>query len=292
MGIGAVGFGLLIDSIGYPAGFALTAAVLTTVLVTAWRARRAATSTAHGMNDKENQMGRVLLSMSVSLDGFAAGPDVTVEHPMGRGGERLHEWLFHDGADRAVAADGVSPVGVDTEQAQELSTTTGAVVIGKRTFGIGVGLWQDTPFPVPSFVITHEPHEQMAMKSAAFTFVTGGIEDALRQAQHAAGDKNVLIMGGASIAQQFVQSRLVDEIRLQLVPVLLGAGTRLFDHLATDHIELERTMVMESPRVTHLRFQVMSTRTPQSPSSLISTARPSKTAPTIATRARIVPTPR
>jgi dihydrofolate reductase len=219
------------------------------------------------MNDQENQMGRVLLNMSVSLDGFTAGPDVTVKQPMGRGGERLHEWLFQDDVDRAVAADGVSPAGVDAEQAQELSTTTGAVIIGKRTFDVGVGLWQDTPFPVPTFVITHEPREQMAMKSAPFAFVTDGIEDALRQAQRAAGDRNVLIMGGAGIAQQLVRNRLVDEIRLQLVPVLLGAGTRLFDHPATDHIELKRTMVMESPHVTHLRFQVMGARTPGSVSS-------------------------
>lgn len=205
-------------------------------------------------------MGHVLLNMSISLDGFAAGPDVGVEHPMGRGGERLHEWLFRDGADRAVAADGVSPAGIDAEQAKELSTMTGAVVIGKRTFDVGVGLWQDTPFPVPTFVITHEPHEHMTMRSAAFTFVTEGIEHALRQAQHAAGDRNVLIMGGAAIAQQFVRARLVDEIRLQLVPVLLGAGTRLFDQGAADHIELERTMVVESPHVTHLRFELTGAR--------------------------------
>lgn len=188
-----------------------------------------------------HQMGRVLLSMSVSLDGFAAGPDITAEHPMGRGGERLHEWLFQDVAD---------------EQAQELAATIGAVVIGKRTFDIGVGLWQDTPFPVPTFVITHEPREPLAMNSAAFTFVTEGVEEALRLARQAAGDRDVLVMGGPSIAQQVVRDRLVDELRLQLVPVLLGVGSRLFDHLTTDHIELERTMVVESPHVTHLRYQL------------------------------------
>jgi len=202
-------------------------------------------------------MGRILLSMSVSLDGFAAGPDVTAEQPMGKGGERLHEWLFHDDADRAVAADGVAPVGVDAEQARERYATTGAVVVGKRTFDIGVGLWQDTPFPVPCFVITHESREQLTMKSATFTFVTDGIESALRHAQQAAGDRNVLIMGGPTTVQQFVRTRLVDEIHVQLVPVLLGAGTRLFDHLGTDHIELERTAVIESPHVTHLCFHVV-----------------------------------
>lgn len=195
-------------------------------------------------------MGHTLLSMSISLDGFAAGPDVTVEQPMGEGGERLHEWLFHGDA------DDVSPARVDAEQARELFATTGAVVIGKRTFDVGVGLWQDTPYPVPCFVLTHEPREELVMKSASFTFVTGGVESALRLARQAAGNRNVLIMGGPMTARQFVQARLVDEIRLQLVPVLLGAGTRLFDHLTTGHIELVTTAVMTSPHVTHLRCQV------------------------------------
>lgn len=207
-------------------------------------------------------MGRVVLSMSVSLDGFAAGPDVTAEQPMGRGGERLHEWLFHDGGDRAVAADGVIPAGVDAEQVRERHATTGAVVIGKRTFDVGVGLWRDTPFPVPCFVITHQPREPLIMKSDRFTFVTDGLQSALRQARDSAGDRSVLIMGGPSTGRQFVRAGLVDEIHLQLVPVLLGAGTRLFDHpgtddSGTDHVELERTAVIESPHVTHLRFRLV-----------------------------------
>ena len=207
-------------------------------------------------------MGHTLLNMSVSLDGFAAGPDISVEQPMGKGGERLHEWLFQGDADRAVAADSLSSAGVDAEQVRELSTTTGAVVIGKRTFDIGVGLWQDTPFPVPCFVLTHEPREELVMKSASFTFVTDGIENTLRLARQAAGIRNVLIMGGPTTARQFVRNRLVDEIRLQLVPVLLGNGTRLFDHLETGRIELETTAVIESPYVTHLRFRtVTSVRT-------------------------------
>ncbi len=202
-------------------------------------------------------MGRILLSMSVSLDGFAAGPDVTAEQPMGRGGERLHEWLFHDGGDRAVAADGVAPVGVDAEQIRELYATTGAVVIGKRTFDVGVGLWQDTPFPVPCFVVTHESRDPLKMKSDTFTFVTDGLNSTLRQARQAAGDRSVLVMGGPTTGQQFVRAGLVDEIHVQLVPVFLGTGTRLFDHLDTNHIELERTAVIESPHVTHLRFHVL-----------------------------------
>ncbi|MCG5469292.1 dihydrofolate reductase family protein [Micromonospora sp. LAH09] len=201
-------------------------------------------------------MGRTVLSMSVSLDGFAAGPDVSPEQPMGRGGERLHEWLFQADGDRAVAADGVTPVGVDAAQVRERHATTGAVVIGQRTFDVGVDLWQDTPFPVPCFVVTREARDPLTMKSGVFTFVDDGLHSTLRQARHAAGDQSVLVMGGPTIGRQFVKAGLVDEIHLQLVPVLLGAGTRLFDDLGTDHVELERTAVIESPHVTHLRYHV------------------------------------
>lgn len=201
-------------------------------------------------------MGSTVLSMSVSLDGFAAGPDVTAGQPMGRGGERLHEWLFQADGDRAVAADGVTPVGVDAAQVRERHAMTGAVVIGKRTFDVGVDLWQDTPFPVPCFVVTHESRDPLRMRSDVFTFVNDGLHSTLRQARQAAGDRNVLIMGGPTTGQQFVRAGLVDEIHVQLVPVFLGTGTRLFDHLGTDHIELERTAVIESPHVTHLRFHV------------------------------------
>ncbi|MET8154900.1 dihydrofolate reductase family protein [Sphaerisporangium sp. NPDC005289] len=201
-------------------------------------------------------MTNVVLNMSVSVDGFSAGPDVTAEHPMGKGGERLHEWLFTSGSDRATAAGGTSPNGVDAQVEQEILASTGAVVLGRRTFDVGVELWGDTPFPVPCFVLSHQAREQLIMRSAAFTFVTDGIESALRQARAAARDRCVLIMGGASTAQQFVRAGLVDEIQIQLVPVLLGSGTRLFDHLGTDHIELERERSLESPNVTHLRFHV------------------------------------
>jgi dihydrofolate reductase len=195
--------------------------------------------------------------MSMSLDGFIAGPDIDVDRPMGDGGERLHQWLFQGDSDRAVAPDGNSPDGVDTQVAREFSTATGAVVIGKRMFDVGVGLWGDTPFPVPSFVLTHEAREPLVMKSAVFTFVTDGIDSAVRQAQAVAGDKDVLVMGGAGIAQECLRAGILDEIQIQLVPVLLGAGTRLFDHLSPNHIELERTRLIESPHVTHLRFRVV-----------------------------------
>lgn len=191
-------------------------------------------------------MGKVVLSASMSLDGFMTGPDVGTEHPMGRGGERLHEWLFDE-------SDEGRP---DAEIVRETSAAVGAVVIGRRTFDLGLEPWGDVPFPVPCFVLTHESRDDLSMASGTFTFVDGSLPSALELAQAAAGERDVLLMG-ASVGQQFLDVGLVDEIAIQLVPVLLGGGTRLFDHLGPEHIELERTAAIESPNVTHLRFHVV-----------------------------------
>ncbi len=184
----------------------------------------------------------VLVDVSMSLDGFVAGPDVTVDQPMGEGGERLHEWLFATGSD------------VDDEVAREMRATTGAIVLGRRTFDVGIGEWEDTPYPVPCFVLTHEPREPRVEKSGTFTFVTA-LHAANRLAREVAGEKDVRLMG-AEVSQQFLAAGLVDEVRIQLVPVLLGGGRRLFEHNGNRRIELERTATIESPHVTHLRFRV------------------------------------
>ena len=183
--------------------------------------------------------------MSMSLDGFIAGPNVGIERPMGEGGERLHEWLFNTSASE-----------VDAEVEQEMFATTGAVVLGRRTFDVGEGLWGDVPFPVPCFVLTHEDREEIVKKSGTFTFVTDGIESALQRAKAAAGEKDVRLMG-ANIAQQFLKAGLLDELQINLVPILLGDGIQLFEHLGTERIELERTRVIESPSVIHLRFRIV-----------------------------------
>lgn len=190
-------------------------------------------------------MGRVVVDKSMSLDGFVTGPNVSVEHPMGEGGERLHEWLFRNSAtdaDRAVS--------------REMHETTGAVVLGRRIFDAGVGEWGDTPFPVPCFVVTHRTQDDLVQKSGVFSFITDGIDRALQRARDAAGEKNVRLMG-ADITQQFLRAGLVDEIQINLVPVLLGEGTRLFEHLSGRRIELEQTRVFESCGVTHLKFRVV-----------------------------------
>jgi dihydrofolate reductase len=191
-------------------------------------------------------MGKVVLHFSMSLDGFVAGPDVSVEQPMGAGGERLHEWMFRAEPDRNQ---------IDDELVREAYSSVGAVVLGRRTFEVGLRHWGDTPYPAPSFVLTHEPRENLAMKSAMFTFVTDGIESAVRQAKAAAGEKVVSVMG-ANTAQQVLKAGLADELQIQLIPVLLGAGARLFDHIGTQQIELLNTKAVQSPSVTHLHFRI------------------------------------
>lgn len=191
-------------------------------------------------------MGKVVVSCSVSLDGFSAGPDISMEEPMGRGGERLHTWLFRDGM-----ADSVDGEVVRAERAE-----VAAVVLGRRTFDLGLPHWGDTPWPAPSFVLTHEVRDPMPMSSAAFTFVNDGVASAVGQARAAAGGGTVLVMGCADVAQQAIRAGLVDELRLQVVPVLLGGGTRLLDNLGPEQVELELVESIESPVVTHLRYRV------------------------------------
>ena len=157
-------------------------------------------------------VGKVVLTFSMSLDGFIAGPDISLDNAMGVGGDRLHKWMFHGGPENRI----------DLGMARELLAKVGAVVLGKRTYDVGLQHWGDTPYPVPSFVVTHEKLGKLEMESAAFTFIEG-IEEALNQAQAAAAGKVVIVMG-ASVAQQMLKQRLADEIYIQLVPVLLGAN--------------------------------------------------------------------
>lgn len=187
-------------------------------------------------------MGSVVLHKSMSLDGFVAGPRVGAEHPMGEGGMRLHDWLFADPADPR-----------DKEVAAETSASVGAVVVGRRTFEVGLPHWEDTPYPVPSFVLTHQARGELVMRSATFTFVTAGPESCVAAARAAAGGKDVIVMG-AQTGRVLLATGLVDEVQINLVPVVLGSGTRLLENLG--RIELERTRVIASSAVTHLRFRV------------------------------------
>jgi dihydrofolate reductase len=192
-------------------------------------------------------MGIVFVEITMSLDGFVAAQNVGPSSPLGEGGMRLHDWLFQSPEDS-----------VDRQVAAEYFATTGAFVIGRLTFDLGEEPWgDDGTFGVPCFVVTHRPRPALVKGPTTFTFVTDGMESALVQAKAAAGEKDVCIMGGAAIDQQFIKAGFVDELRIHIAPVLLGAGTRLFDHIGTEPIKLEQTRLIESPLATHLRYRVV-----------------------------------
>ena len=196
-------------------------------------------------------MGKVMFNISMSLDGFITGPNVGVGNGLGDGGERLHDWMF-DGKTETDAAI------VD-----EIYESTGAVLMGKRMFDVGFEPWGDPPpFGMPVFVVTHEEREPLPMQGGTtYTFVTDGIEVALELARAAAGDKNVGIWGGANIMGQYLRAGLLDEMHLHLIPILLGAGVRLFEGLDPEGIELRRTGSIETPSATHFRFEVVKRHT-------------------------------
>ena len=192
-------------------------------------------------------MTMVIFDISMSLDGFVTASNVRPEEPMGDGGQRLHEWAFgEDERNRELLAEAVNFVG--------------AVIAGRRTYALSVPWWgadgPTGPARVPVFVVTHAEPEEVP-EEGVYTFVTDGIESALEQAKMAAGDKDVAVMGGAEMGQQYIGAGLVDEISIHLVPVLLGGGTRMFEHFGSEHIQLESAGVIETPEATHLRFRVV-----------------------------------
>jgi dihydrofolate reductase len=214
-------------------------------------------------------MSRLTLDISMSLDGFIAGPNQSLEHPLGEGGERLHEWAIRLASWRERHDLSGGETNPDDEVVAESLRANGAVVMGRRMFSGGEGPWEDDPradgwwgdeppFRVPVFVLTNHPRETVTKQGGtSFTFVTDGIDAALEQARAAAGDKDVSLAGGASVVQQYLKAGLLDELQIHLVPVLLGGGVSNFDRLGTDPVELESTRVIESPAVTHLRFRVV-----------------------------------
>jgi dihydrofolate reductase len=213
-------------------------------------------------------MGKLRLDITMSLDGFVAGPNPTLEEPLGAGGERLHEWIVGLAAWRETHGKSGGVVNADSEVVEESIAATGAVIMGRNMFGGGEGPWgedpwqgwwgDDPPFHVPVFVLTHHAREPLALQGGTtFTFVTEGIEPALEQAKVAAGDKDVLLAGGANVAQQYLGAGLLDEMQIHLAPILLGGGVRLLDNLDPGKVGFELTRVIESPAVTHLRYRVV-----------------------------------
>src|SRR4051794_38586015 len=210
-------------------------------------------------------MSKVWFSISMSLDGYVAGPDPREEEPLGDGGEGLHEWAFATQAWREAHDREGGEANPDGEIIAETIARQGASIMGRGMFGGGPGPWGghpregwgggDPPFNVPGFLPTNHPRETLHLGSTSFTFVTDGIESALEQARAAAGDRDVHIAGGAQAGQQYLAAGLLDEMELHVVPVLLGGGARLFENVPADAQNLEIDRVVASPAVTHIRYR-------------------------------------
>jgi dihydrofolate reductase len=211
-------------------------------------------------------VSKLRFEISISADGFVAGPNQSEENPLGEGGEQLHEWVIKLEAWRSVHGRSGGEVNPSSEIVGEAMENVGAAVMGRNMFGGGPGPWgedpwngwwgEDPPFHVPVFVLTHHEREPLELSGGTtFHFVTDGVGSALNQAREAAGGKDVRLGGGAEAAQQYLAAGLIDELQLNIVPVLLGEGARLFENVGAD-LELEQDRVVHTPEVTHIRYRV------------------------------------
>lgn len=210
-------------------------------------------------------MNSVTCHISISLDGFVAGPNQSLENPIGEGGMRLHQWMFDTASWREQ--HGLERVDrtADSEVVDEVVQDVGAYIMGRKMFGGGDGPWDKTwtgwwgdqpPYHGPVFVLTHHAREPLSMQGGTtFTFVTDGIDSALEQARLAAGEKDVAIAGGASTVQQYLAAGLLDELYLHIVPVILGAGERLLEDVGDP--TLKPVKVIASPAVTHVKYCIV-----------------------------------
>lgn len=210
-------------------------------------------------------MAKLRFTISMSLDGYTAGPRQSTEEPLGVGGERLHDWVIRLAAWRAPHGLEGGEVNESTSVMEEWLANLGATIMGRNMFGGHPGPWaadrpwngwwgDNPPFHHPVFVLTHHPRPPLALAGGTtFTFVTEGIGRALELAHRAAGGKDVALAGGANAAQQYLRAGLVDEMEIHLSPVFLGAGERLFEDVG-DLAALEHVRTVAAPGVTHLRF--------------------------------------
>ncbi len=211
-------------------------------------------------------MSKLRLKISMSLDGFVAGPHQSVENPLGIGGMRLHEWVFELAAWRGAHGMEGGEENASSRVIAESLENIGATVMGRNMFGGHPGPWDarepwngwwgdDPPYHHPVFVLTQYAREPLKMEGGTtFHFVTTGIEDALRQAREAAGGKDVTLAGGAQAAQQYLAAGLVDEMEINLAPTLLGSGERLFEGVGDDLHGLKLVRTVATAKVTHLKF--------------------------------------
>ena len=210
-------------------------------------------------------MSKFKLNVTMSLDGFVAGPEQSGENPLGIGGMQLHQWMLPLKAFRETHGEEGGEVNASTPVAEGILGNVGATIMGRNMFGGGPGAWgerpwngywgDDPPYHHPVFVLTHHSRPPLEMKGGtAFHFVTAGIESALQQARAAAGDRDVSLGGGAAVAQQYLTAGLLDEMVISVVPLMLGGGARLFDNLVDARPKLDQIEVVEAPGVTHIRY--------------------------------------
>jgi dihydrofolate reductase len=213
-------------------------------------------------------MSLLRLNITMSLDGYVAGPNQSLENPLGVGGMRLHEWALPLAAWRKPHGLEGGEVNASTPVVEGHLSNIGAVLMGRNMFGPHRGPWSDhpwdgwwgenPPFHTPVFVLTHYPRPPLAMRGGTtFHFVTEGIASALDQATSAAAGKDILLAGGAAVAQQYLAARAVGEVNLAVVPLFLRGGERLFDNLGATELELEQVRAIEAPGVTHLTYRLL-----------------------------------
>jgi dihydrofolate reductase len=213
-------------------------------------------------------MSKFRLNLTSSLDGFVAGPNQSVDNPLGVGGMRLHDWAFALEAWRKAHGLPGGEVNASTPIVEGSHANVGAFIMGRNMFGGHPGSWadkdwngwwgDDPPFHAPVFVLTHHRRAALTMRGGtSFHFVTDGIAAALAQAKQAANGQDVLLSGGANVAQQYLAANLLDELNISVVPLLLRNGERLFDKLAGADIKLEQLRAIDAPGVTHLQYRVL-----------------------------------
>ena len=213
-------------------------------------------------------MSRTCFKVSISLDGFMAGPDQSIEHPLGVGGDQLHQWMYELEAWRAEHGLEGGIENESTDEIQAMFEDVGAIVMGRNMFGGYPGPWktdpewrgwwgENPPYHVPVYVVTHYPREPLPMDGGTtFHFVTDGFEAALTAAREAAGKQDVYVAGGANVIQQALAGGFIDDFAVSIAPALLGSGARLFENLP-EHFRIEQTRSLEAPGVTHVSYRVL-----------------------------------
>jgi dihydrofolate reductase len=210
-------------------------------------------------------MAKLRFNMTMSLDGYVAGPAQSLENPLGEGGLALHDWAFATRSFREAHGMDEGAAGIDDEHAASWNANIGATIMGRNMFGPVRGPWgentwtgwwgDDPPFRTPVFVLTHHPLEPLEMRGGTtFHFVTDGIESALERALEAADGRDVSLGGGADVAQQYLRARLIDEMEIHVVPLLLGGGSRLFENLDGGPAGFECVELVSSPAVAHYTY--------------------------------------